>query len=79
MVFSGLRSDYTIELIAPNTYRVTDNRVGPNDGIDVVEGFELFAFSDRTLFNLVTGTWAIGKIRCEDWVSTCAFPRDIVN
>jgi Ca2+-binding RTX toxin-like protein len=68
-VFSGLRSDYTIEALAtPGSYRVTDNRIGPNDGIDLVSDFELFEFSDGTIaeadildepppvFNVIDGT-----------------------
>jgi Ca2+-binding RTX toxin-like protein len=66
--FSGRRSDYTIEAIGdPNEYRITDNRAGANDGTDIVTGFELFEFSDRTLseadllnppplFNVIDGT-----------------------
>ena len=49
-IYSGRRSDYTIQATGePNTYQVTDNRAGANDGTDLVGGFEEFQFSDGTL------------------------------
>ena len=33
----------------PDEYQITDNRDGPNDGSDIVSGFEQFQFSDGTL------------------------------
>jgi Ca2+-binding RTX toxin-like protein len=47
-VFTGRRSDYTIAAVG-GAYQVTDNRAGPNDGVDTVSGFELFEFSDGTV------------------------------
>ena len=49
-VFSGLLADYTIGAADSQGHRtITDNRVGINDGVDVVRNIERLQFADQTV------------------------------
>ncbi|MCC6982141.1 MAG: M10 family metallopeptidase C-terminal domain-containing protein [Bauldia sp.] len=48
VVFSGSRSQYGVALNLDTSLRITDNRPGSPDGVDVVAGAESFVFADRT-------------------------------
>lgn len=48
-VYSGLFTDYTIRKQADGSYSVLDNRLGLNDGVDVLKTIEYVQFADRTI------------------------------
>jgi serralysin len=47
--FSGNRSQYSVALNLDLSVRITDNRTGSPDGVDVVAGTEFFTFADKTV------------------------------
>ncbi|MXQ13888.1 calcium-binding protein, partial [Microvirga makkahensis] len=48
VVFSGLRSNYSVSKLSDGSFQVTDLRSGTPDGKDSVCGTEWFQFSDKT-------------------------------
>ncbi|HEV2815913.1 MAG TPA: Calx-beta domain-containing protein, partial [Allosphingosinicella sp.] len=48
-IYSGNRSDYTIILLSPGVFQITDDRPGSPDGTDRLEGVEYLQFADATL------------------------------
>lgn len=59
-IYSGNLSDYTIEEVAYNQYRITDTRGALGDGVDLVSGINKLQFSDQTMDVVIRGLNIIG-------------------